>query len=197
MLGKQSLCDLFQTELVICKPYALEHDEEKRLRGHKKYPNSDFPPSAQLAIPDQVTKNPAAWMGKGPSCHFDSVLCTNSRFWRWMTPKMVLRSAFESQINLLVPGEDVEDAEISSLTAEEMRFIDKGVRNHCFLEKGSENFLGLGRERMERCNLSLSNMYIFLNQTRIRFMFLYSVIRIMSIPHQMYLGHSVETFTQS
>lgn len=112
-----------------------------------------------------------------------------------MTPKMVPRSAFESQINLLALSEDVEDAEISSLTTEEMRFIDKGVRKHCFLEKGSENFLGL--ERIERCNLSLSNMYIFLNQTRIRFMFLYSVIRIMSIPHQMYLGHSVETFTQS
>lgn len=123
------------------------------------------------------------------------MLCINSSFWRWMTPKMVPRSAFESQINLLALGEDVEDAEISSLTTEEMRFIDKGMRKHCFLEKGSENFLGL--ERIERCNLSLSNMYIFLNQTRIRFMFLYSVIRIMSIPHQMYLGHSVETFTQS
>lgn len=26
LLGKQRVCDLFQTELVICKPYALEHD---------------------------------------------------------------------------------------------------------------------------------------------------------------------------
>ncbi len=56
-LCKQSVCDLFLTKHVICNPYALEHDEEKRLKAHKKYPNGDFWPSAQLAIPDQVTKN--------------------------------------------------------------------------------------------------------------------------------------------
>lgn len=76
-----------------------------------------------------------------------------------MTPKMFLnctRFANESQINLLVPDEDVEDAaEILSSTAEEMPLTDQIVRNHRFLEEGSENFLGL--ERMERCNRSLSS----------------------------------------
>ncbi len=49
LLCKQSVCDLFLNERVICNPYALEHDEEKRLKAHKKYPNGDFghPPSWQ------------------------------------------------------------------------------------------------------------------------------------------------------
>lgn len=42
LLGKQSTCDLLLTEHVICNPYALEHDEEKRLKGHEKYSNGEF-----------------------------------------------------------------------------------------------------------------------------------------------------------
>lgn len=52
LLCKQNECDLFLTEHVICNTYALEHDEEKWLKGHRKCPSGIFPPSAQLAIPD-------------------------------------------------------------------------------------------------------------------------------------------------
>lgn len=73
-----------------------------------------------------------------------------------MTPKMVPRSACESQINLLVHNEDVEDAEISSSTAEEIPLIV--MRNHCFLEEGS-NFLGL--ERMDFLTQDKNSFHLF------------------------------------
>lgn len=165
-LSKQSVCDLFLTERVICNPYALERDEKKRLRGHRKCPIGIFPPYAQLAIPDQVTKNSVfaskarlfpAWMRNGPSCRFDSILNTNSSFWGWMKPKMFLNCthfANKSQINLLVLDEDIEDSEIIYSTAK--AFTDQIVQNHCFLEEGSENSLMKG---------SCIAMYMFLNQT--------------------------------
>lgn len=37
LLCKQSVCDLFMTEHVICNPYALEHDEEKRLKMSRRH----------------------------------------------------------------------------------------------------------------------------------------------------------------
>lgn len=40
-------------------------------------------------------------------------------------------------------------------------------------------------------------MYMFLNQTRILFICLQNVIRIMFAPHHMYLGHTADTLTQS